>query len=91
MANNNPFDTIDQRLQVIEEALHQLINKPDHPPPITEKYLTTEQVCEILSISRVTLWSWQKSGIIQSFKIGSLRRYKQSDIEKLGEGKGRNE
>ena len=83
--NTNPFEVIDQRLQDIEDKLQLLVEKPDTLPPSTETYLTTEQVCEMLSVSRVTLWNWQKSGIIKSFKVGNLKRYKLSTIEKLGQ------
>ena len=51
-------------------------------PPIV-KYLTTNQVCELLSISRITLWSWDKKGITRPHRIGNLKRYKLSDIEAL--------
>ena len=46
-----------------------------------EKYLTADQVCELLSISRVTLWHWDRKEITTPYKIGNLKRYKLSDIE----------
>ena len=84
MASINPFDVLDQRLQVIEDTLQKLVDKPDPEPPFTEKYLTTEEVCESLKVSRVTLWNWQKNGILKSIRIGNLKRYRLSDIESLG-------
>ena len=87
MATINPFDAIEERLHGIEDTLQQLINKPEPAPPDTEKYLTTEQVCKILSVSRVTLWNWEKAGILQSFRIGNLKRYKKSTIDRLAEGR----
>ena len=81
----NPFEEIDQRLQDIEAKLQLLVEKPDTLPPTTETYLTTDQVCEMLTVSRVTLWNWQKAGIINSFKVGNLKRYKLSSIQQLGE------
>ena len=53
------------------------------PPKNKEKYLTTSEVCELLSISRITLWSWDKKGITRPHRIGNLKRYKLSDIEAL--------
>lgn len=47
------------------------------------KYLTIDQVADLLSVSRVTLWSWNKKGILESHRIGNLRRYKTSDIEAI--------
>ena len=87
MTSKNPFDEIDHRLQDIEAKLQHLVEKPEPLPPDTQKFLTTEQVCDILSVSRVTLWNWEKAGILNSFRIGNLKRYKLSTIEQLGEGR----
>jgi excisionase family DNA binding protein len=85
MANFNPFDDIDQRLQTIEDTLQQLVNKSDPNPPTTERFLTSEEVCQLLSCSRVSIWNWERAGLIQSFRIGNLKRFKMSDIEALAE------
>ena len=84
MTSSNPFDEIDQRLQGIEDKLQSLVNKPESDPPTKVRFLTVEQVCEMLSISRVSLWNWDKKGITQPIRIGNLKRYRQSDIESLG-------
>lgn len=81
MNTHNPFDPINQKLDQIQADLEGLKSKPDPEPPTSEKYLTTEQVCELLSVSRVTLWNWQKSEILNPLRIGNLKRYKLSQIE----------
>lgn len=48
-----------------------------------ETYLTTKEAMEILKVSRVTLHRWRKERKIKGAKIGSLVRYKLSEIEKL--------
>ncbi len=81
--NANPFEVlekrIDKRLDRIEAGIMQLAA----PQTLPEKYLTTDQVCELLSVSRVTLWSWDRKGILESCRIGNQKRYKLSDIEKI--------
>ncbi len=52
------------------------------------KLLTAENVCKMLSISRVTLWDWDKKGITKPIRLGNLKRYQQSDIEQLIQKKG---
>lgn len=47
-------------------------------------YISGERVCEILDISRVTLWQWDKTGITNPIRLGNLKRYRQSDIDALG-------
>ena len=50
---------------------------------ISEVYLTTDELCKKLSISRVTAWNWEKKGILNPIKFGTKKRYKLSDLEKL--------
>jgi excisionase family DNA binding protein len=52
-----------------------------------ERYLTVEQAANMLQVSRVTLWDWNKKGILPAFKIGRQVRYKLSDIQKIAEGR----
>ena len=76
---DNPFEILDRRLEKIEALISQLII-PKPEAKVQERFFTTDQVCEILSISRVTLWSWDKKGITRPIKIGNLKRYRLSDI-----------
>ncbi len=48
------------------------------------RYLTANRVCEILDISRVTLWQWDKKGITKPIRMGNLKRYRRSDIDAIG-------
>jgi predicted DNA-binding transcriptional regulator AlpA len=57
------------------------LNKP--APQKQPKYLTSDEVRGLLSISRVTLWQWDKKGITKPHRLGNLKRYKLSDIEQL--------
>ena len=43
-------------------------------------YINGNKVCEILDISRVTLWQWDKKGITRPIRMGNLKRYRRSDI-----------
>jgi predicted DNA-binding transcriptional regulator AlpA len=49
------------------------------------QYLTGQKVCEILSISRVTLWQWDKKEITKPIRFGNLKRYRRSDIDAMGQ------
>lgn len=81
---NNPFEIIDQRLKMIESSISQLAKLPKPETRLEEKYLTPDQVCDLLSISRVTLWSWDKKGVTNPLRIGNLKRYRLSDIDAMG-------
>jgi hypothetical protein len=51
--------------------------------PLREEYLTSKQFIEALQISEVTLWSWDKKGITTPLRVGSQKRYRRSDLEKI--------
>ena len=44
------------------------------------EYLTREEVCKILRISKPTLWKYTKQGLIPSYKMGSRVRYIKSEV-----------
>lgn len=48
-----------------------------------EEYLTPQQLADILHVSLVTLWSWDKKGITRPLRIGNAKRYRRSDLEKI--------
>jgi predicted DNA-binding transcriptional regulator AlpA len=80
----NPFEEIDNRLEQIETTLQEIASKQSQPTQVpTEKYLDTNQLCELLGISRVTAWEWGKKGMLSPIRIGNLKRYRLSDIETL--------
>jgi hypothetical protein len=51
--------------------------------PAPEEYLTGEEFANILKISSVTLWNYDKRGITNPVRIGNSKRYRRSDIEKF--------
>ena len=55
--------------------------KPEPKDP--EEYLTPAEYAEVLKISLVTLWSWDKKGITIPLRIGNKKLYRRSDLEKI--------
>jgi len=88
--NTNPFEVleqkIDKRLDKIEAGILQLTKKPGPEKILSEKYLTVDQVCELLSVTRTTLWSWDRKGILESCRIGNQRAYE--ILQRISKGKG---
>lgn len=56
------------------------------PVESEEKYLTTDEVCDILHVSSNTLWRWGKSGYLVPNKVGRTPMYRKSDIDNLRQG-----
>ncbi len=56
-----------------------------------ETYPSADKVAEMLSVSKPTLWRWEKSGYLVPVRIGGKVRYKMSDIKQLLKERSGNE
>lgn len=48
-----------------------------------DKLLTIDEASVLLSVSKMTLYRWDQTGILKKVEIGGKRRYRKSDIENL--------
>lgn len=48
-----------------------------------ETYPSPKQVCEILDVSKPTLWRWKNQGYLVPIEVGGKRRYRMSDVKKI--------
>lgn len=53
-----------------------------------EKYLTPDDVADMVGVSKNTLWRWEKEKYLISIKVGRKSRYKLSDVKSILEGRG---
>lgn len=49
----------------------------------SDKLLTIDEAAKLLSVSKMTLYRWDRNGILKKVEIGGKRRYRKSDIERL--------
>lgn len=45
-----------------------------------KEWLTSRETESILKISSVTRWTWSRSGILKSYKIGNRIRYRKDEV-----------
>ena len=45
--------------------------------------LTVDQVCDVIGVSRVTLWKWEKQGKLIPVRLGKFVKYRKEDIEQI--------
>lgn len=78
----NPFEAIYSSLQSIEEKISKLSPSPPQSPTVQveERFLDVKQTAELFGVSTVSIWSWEKSQIIKSYRIGNLKRFKYSEL-----------
>lgn len=48
-----------------------------------EKYLSPEEVGEMLNVSKPTLWRWEKIEYLIPIRVGGKVRYKLSDVKQI--------
>lgn len=47
-----------------------------------EKYLSADEVCKLINVSKPTLWRWEKIEYLIPIRVGGKVRYKLSEVEK---------
>lgn len=68
---------LENKLSEIEKLILKNTNPSEKP------ILTIEETCDLLQISRQTLWKWEKQGVIRVYGIEKRRYYKYFDIINL--------
>ena len=53
-----------------------------------ERYLTPDDVADMVGVSKNTLWRWEKEKYLIPIKVGRKSRYKLSDVKSILEGRG---
>ena len=72
-----------------DEILEELrANQEDRPSAASEQFLSREETMEKFRISSATIWRWKKCGYLVPVKVGSMDRYRLSDINALLAKKG---
>ena len=72
-----------------DEILEELrANQEDRSSAASEQLLSREETMEKFRISSATIWRWKKCGYLVPVKVGSMDRYRLSDINNLLAKKG---
>lgn len=72
------FENLDELLNSVREAFE------NNPPTLNgERYLTNNEVSDMLHISQRTLQDWRDTGKIAYIQISGKVLYKESDVRRL--------
>lgn len=72
------FENLDELLNSVREAFE------NNPPTLNgERYLTNNEVSDMLHISQRTLQDWRDTGKIAYIQISGKVLYKESDVKRL--------
>ena len=75
---NNEWINSDNVISYLSEPLEQKLTDA-----AAETYPSADKVAEMLSVSKPTLWRWEKSGYLIPVRIGGKVRYKMSDVKRI--------
>lgn len=45
-----------------------------------DRYIDTKDVCDLYDVSTVTIWEWEKKGLVKSYRIGNCKRFLLSEV-----------
>ena len=63
--------------QVAERLLGAMPGRGD------DELLTANEVCDMLGVTKQTLWRWAKMDYLKTVKVGSAVRYSRADVEEI--------
>lgn len=75
--------TLEQLQTFIKEAVNEALNETEAPQPTEQSqddFITINEACELLSISRATLWRYEKLEKVKVYGIGGRRLLKKSEL-----------
>ncbi len=78
----NPFEVFDARLTEIQSLLVEIRHKKEEPQPTdkSDTYIDQKRVAELLDVSGVSVWEYEKKGLLKSYRIGNLKRFLLSEV-----------
>ena len=70
----------DQLKNIVEDVVRKVMLELKEGAPEVDEFLTSEQVCKMLHISKSTIVNWRSSGKLKSHKIGSRILFKREEV-----------
>lgn len=70
----------DDLKNIFEDVAKKIILELKQDTPVLDEFLTTEQVCKLLKVSRGTIINWRAAGKLESHKIGQRILFKREEI-----------
>ncbi|MFW5762020.1 MAG: hypothetical protein ACOCXH_13680 [Cyclobacteriaceae bacterium] len=63
------------------KALEQYSANQQAPAIDPERLYTISDLMKRFEVSRITIWQWEKKNLLQSTRIGNLKRFAEKDIQ----------
>ncbi len=78
----NPFEVFGSQLTEIKSLLVEIRHKKEEPQPTdkSDTYIDQKRVAELLDVSGVSVWEYERKGLLKSYRIGNLKRFLLSEV-----------
>ena len=73
--------TADQLKEYANEVAQTILNGMNNGN--SNNLLTVDEVSKKFNVNRVTVWRWERDGLLRGKKMGRRKYYAASDIEKI--------
>lgn len=88
LAKNGANVSVNISVNDLKEFLAEMIAESAAKPQETEeKFLSADEVCGVLRVSKNTLWRWNRDKYLCAVKVGRTPMYRMSDVNNLRQGK----
>lgn len=79
---SNPFEVFGSQLTEIKSLLVEIRHKKEEPQPTdkSDTYIDQKRVAELLDVSSVSVWEYERKGLLKSYRIGNLKRFLLSEV-----------
>lgn len=93
MNNSVAVITADQLKEIVKGAIAEAVSclTPNTTPPSApatrpveaDGLMTRKEVCELLHVTKPTVWKWGNTGKLEPIYIDGMVRYRRADVNKL--------
>lgn len=72
----------DELKTLIQDAVYQAIGEKTNPqqPDKEDQLIKLDEACQLLKVSKVTIHTWKKAGLIPFYRLGSKIYFKKNEI-----------
>ena len=70
----------EQLKSIVESAVRKIMLELKEDAPEVDEWLTSDQVCKLLHVSKSTIVNWRSSGKLISHKISNRILFKREDV-----------
>ena len=70
----------EQLKSIVESAVRKIMLELKEDAPEVDEWLTSDQVCRLLHVSKSTIVNWRSAGKLKSHKIGSRILFKREQV-----------